>query len=236
MPHCSNPDHLYVTVDILILTEAEGKLNLLLSQRTHAPCQHQWALPGQFISISESAEDTVARLLEEMLPLPSYYSEQLYTFTLPGRDPRGRILSIAHLVIVPWKTLQPVLQQEGVPLKCFTIDSEGENILLRDEAGQPLAMDSLAFDHASIIRTGITRMQGKIEYTDIGFRFLHDPSAFSLSELQRIFEAVLGKTLDASNFRRFVRNRYEETGKIQTSDITQKKNKGRPAVLYKWHH
>ena len=107
-------DHLHVTVDLLILTEKEGKLMLLLSRRPHAPCEGQWALPGRFVALEESAEETAALLMEEMLPVRCFYTEQLYTFTQPKRDPRGRILSIAYLVIVPWQQLQPVLGQEGV--------------------------------------------------------------------------------------------------------------------------
>lgn len=229
-----NSKELQVTVDALILTACAGELRILLSRRPHPPYECLWALPGRFISPGESADAAVAGLLEEMLPVGQYYSEQLYTFTDPQRDPRGRVLSVAYLVIIPWRCLQGALDSSGVTLTSFSVRMEEGSVLLTDEDGARLPLDELAFDHAAMIRTGVLRLQGKIDYTDIGFRFLNDPGAFSLSELQSIFEAILGKRQDASNFRRFVRNRYEETGKIVSAAVTQRKGKGRPAQLYKW--
>jgi 8-oxo-dGTP diphosphatase len=78
----------------------------------------------------------------------------------------------------------------------------------------------------------VLRLRGKIDYTDVGFRFLNDLNAFSLSELQTVFEAVLGRKLDNSNFRRFIRNRYEETGRMVLTDHEDKQGRGRPAALY----
>ncbi|MBE5803058.1 MAG: NUDIX hydrolase [Clostridiales bacterium] len=229
-------DQLYVTVDILILTEKSGGLKLLLSQRPLPPAQGKWALPGRFVAQEESAEETVRELLAEMLPVRQYYSEQLYTFTQPGRDPRGRVLSVAYLVIVPWQRLQPALEQEGVTLKCFSVSTGESGFALTSPEGVPLSMEELAFDHFAIIRTGVARLQGKIDYTDIGFQFLNTPAAFPLSELQRVFEAVLGKAQDASNFRRFVRGRYEDSGKIAPAEVAPPRGKGRPATLYRWQN
>lgn len=226
-------DRLYVTVDILILTEKDGALQLLLSKRTHPPYEGSWALPGRFVALEESAEDAVRTLLQEMLPVQKAYQEQLFTFTDPKRDLRGRVISTAYLVIIPWEQLAPAMQDESVRLRCFRV-SNGEGALaLTGEDGQALNLSELAFDHAQIIRTGVTRLQGKIEYTDIGFRFLNDPEAFTLGEIQRVFEAVLEKTLDTSNFRRFMLNRYEETGRIEQTKREEKKKRGRPAVLYR---
>lgn len=228
------PDQIYVAVDAMILTENGGRLKLLLSRRPHEPCLHKWALPGRFIARDESAEAAVEKLLAEMLPVQAAYSEQLYTFTHPARDARGRILSIAYLVIVPWQQLEPVLHADTA-LRCFTVETALPGCPITDEEGLPLPLEDLAFDHGAIIRTGVARLQGKIDYTDIGFRFLNTPGAFSLSELQRIFEAVQGKAQDASNFRRFVRGRYEETKCISPLERAEKKGRGRPAVLYSWN-
>ena len=90
----------------------------------------------------------------------------------------------------------------------------------------------LAFDHGRIIDTGVQRLRGKIDYTDVGFRFLNDLNAFSLSELQTVFEAVQGKKLDNSNFRRAIRNRYEENGRLVQTAREDKQKRGRPALLY----
>ena len=90
----------------------------------------------------------------------------------------------------------------------------------------------LAFDHGKIIETGIRRLRGKIDYTEIGFRFLANMGAFSLSELQNVFEAVLGEKIDKSNFRRTIINRYEKTGKLKQTDLPVRRGQGRPAALY----
>ena len=91
----------------------------------------------------------------------------------------------------------------------------------------------LAFDHAEIVRTAVRRMRGKLNYTDLSFGFLNDPSAFSLTELRNIHEAILGHTLDIGNFRRTIKREYESTGRIVEKGL-EKGSVGRPAVLYSY--
>ena len=76
------------------------------------------------------------------------------------------------------------------------------------------------------------RLRGKIDHTAIGFRFLEDPQAFSLGELQTVFEAVLGEAADSSNFRRTILNRYARDGRLEQTD-QEKRARGRPAALYR---
>ena len=227
-----NHDQLYVTVDMLILTIRDGKLQLLLSRRTGAPYAGRWALPGRFVGLDESAETAVRKLLEEMLPVRDAFLEQLYTFSEVNRDPRGRVISTAYLVIVPPNKLDELPENTGTNFVRFEVKEEEEGLKLAGEDGTSLIGSDLAFDHGRIIETGVVRLQGKIDYTDVGFRFLNDLDAFSLGELQTVFEAVLGKKLDSSNFRRFIRNRYEETGRMVLTDREDKQKRGRPASLY----
>lgn len=216
------PHQLHIAVDLLILTAHDGKLELLLSQRTEPPYRGCWALPGRMVAMQESAEDSAAKLLTEMLPIPNVYTEQLYTFSSVGRDPRGRVISIAYLVIVPWKRLESLLAHPQ-QLRCFPITDEPGFI----EGG-------LAFDHAQIIRTGAARLRGKLNYTEVGFHFLDHPEAFSLGDLQLIYESVLGEKLDTSNFRRYILNRYEASGRIRQTESAKKQGRGRPAALYQY--
>ena len=227
-------DQLYVTVDMLILTVREGRLNLLLSRRTEPPYAGRWALPGRFVGHDESAETAVKRLLDEMLPVKEAFMEQLYTFTGVNRDPRGRVISTAYLVIVPQRQLEGILGSGLTPFRRFEVkaDEESETEFIA-ENGKALVSSDLAFDHGRIIETGINRLRGKIEYTDVGFRFLNDTEAFSLGELQTVYEAVLGKELDDSNFRRTIRRVYEETGLIIPTDREERTGRGRPAALYR---
>lgn len=98
--------------------------------------------------------------------------------------------------------------------------------------GSAITGADLAFDHETIIRTAVLRMRGKIGYTDLAFGFLEDPSAFTLTELRRIYEAVLGRALDIGNFRRTIKREYESTGKITERGL-EKGAVGRPAMLYR---
>lgn len=223
---------LYVTVDMLILTVRAGKLTLLLSKRKDAPYAGRWALPGRFVGLDESAETTVRKLLEEMLPVSDAFLEQLYTFSEVNRDPRGRVISAAYLVIVPQSRLDRLMQEERIPFSLFTVTLDTNGLRLAGEDGMQLIGSDLAFDHGRMIETGVIRLRGKIDYTDVGFRFLNDLDAFTLGELQTVFEAVQGKRLDSGNFRRFIRNRYEEPGQMIQIDRAGRQKRGRPAALY----
>ena len=221
-------DRLYVTVDALILTVREGRLYALLSRRKNPPFQGRWALPGRLVGLDEPVEATLDGLLAEMMPEGPRFYEQLYTFSDLNRDPRGRVISIAHLVAVP--------EAPSCGLTSFEIRLEGDALSLIAPGGGSLPGGELAFDHGGILATGVQRLRGKIDYTDIAFRFLNDPRAFTLGELQTAFEAVLEKTVDGSNFRRTIQSRYEETGRIVQTERTEsprKRGRGRPAAIYR---
>ena len=228
-----NEGQLYVTVDMLILTVREGKLTLLLSRRKSAPYAGRWALPGRFVGLDESAETTARKLLNEMLPVQDAFLEQLYTFSEVNRDPRGRVISTAYLVIIPRNSLEALPEETRNSFSRFEITKGVNGIRLNGEDGTVLIGSDLAFDHGRIIETGVTRLRGKIDYTEVGFHFLNDRNAFSLGELQTVFEAVQGKQLDKSNFRRTIRARYEEEGRIELTDRENGKRRGRPAQLYR---
>ena len=203
-------DRLHVAVDLLILTVKDGRLNLLLSKREHPPFAGFWALPGRMVAIDESAEIAANRLLGEMLPVREPFMEQLYTFTQADRDPRGRVISIAYLVIVPWGRLKGILEAGTTGFACFQAALGQDGLRLISDHGTIPGSAELAFDHARMIRTGLQRLR----------------------ELQTVFEAVLDDSLDSSNFRRFILNRYEKTGRLEQTEQAEKRGRGRPASLY----
>ena len=227
-------DQIYVTVDILALTILDGQLCLMLSRRKDAPFEGLLALPGRFIGQEESAETAVHRLMDEMIPVADLFMEQLYTFTDVNRDPRGRVISAAYLVIIPPQKLEEARLAGSLSVQPYRISTGSVPMRMTGEDGTTLTGGDLAFDHGRIIETGVQRLQGKIDYTDIGFRFLNSAGAFSLSELQTIYEAVLGTELDSSNFRRSILNRYERTGRLWQTAQEEKRGRGRPAVLYRF--
>ncbi len=227
-------DRIHVTVDILALTVREGKLCLMLSRRKDPPYEGRMALPGRFVGQEETAETAVCRLIDEMIPVADPFLEQLYTFTDVNRDPRGRVISAAYLVIVPPQKLKEAQGEKSFAVQPFRISTGTSPLRMTGEDGMTLTGGDLAFDHGRIIETGIQRLQGKIDYTDIGFRFLNNAGAFSLSELQMIYEAVLGTALDSSNFRRTIFKRYERSGRLRPTAQEEKSGRGRPAVLYRF--
>ena len=228
-------DRLYVAVDLMILTVRDGRLHLFLSRRGEKPFAGYPALPGRFVGLDETAETAVARLISEVLPVPEPFLEQLYTFADIDRDPRGRVVSIAYLAIVPWQKVRALQASGQTALRPFRVTpTEEGGLYLTGEDGETLSGSDLAFDHGRIVTTGIRRLRGKIDYTEIGFHFLTDRTAFSLGELQTVFEAVLGMPLDSSNFRRFILNRYEKSGRLRQTEQAEKKGRGRPAALYRF--
>ncbi len=228
------PGRIYVTVDILALTVLDGKLCLMLSRRREPPYEGLLALPGRFIGQAETAETAACRLINEMIPVADPYLEQLYTFTDVNRDPRGRVISAAYLVIVPARKLKEAQLEKSFAVRPYRISVGTGPLRITGEDGNTLTGGDLAFDHGRIIETGVQRLQGKIDYTDIGFRFLDNAGAFSMSELQMIYEAVLGTALDSSNFRRAVFKRYERNGHLRQTAQEEKCGRGRPAVLYRF--
>lgn len=250
--------HPSVTVDILLFTILEKKLHLLLIRRNMHPFLGKWAIPGGFLQMEESADEAAARKISEEAGVENVHLEQLYTFSAVNRDPRTRVISIAYLAAVPFGKLQfsagPGAEEaalfavsgiegesvsesperlSGSSQDGAVLSSADEELLLTGPGGEVLTGRDLAFDHASIIRCAVQRMRGKLNYTDLAFSFLEDPSAFTLSELRIIHEAILGRKLDIGNFRRTIKREYEAQGRITERRI-EKGAVGRPAMLYSY--
>lgn len=199
---------IFVTVDIVILTLREDDLQVLLVKRRNPPFEGRWAIPGGFVQPDESLEDAAARVLYEETGVRGVHIEQLFTFGTVDRDPRGRMVTVSYFALVP----APLVLQAG----SNTSDAAWKSVY---------ALPEMAFDHDEIVGYALKRLRYKLEYTAVGFRLL--PQAFTLSQLQRAYETVLGERLDKRNFRRRILQAQviEETGEMQSGD-------GRPAKLY----
>lgn len=189
-----------VTVDVLLFTIEDGRLKLLLIRRGEEPFAGVPALPGVFIRPDETPEAAAERAIREETGLTGIYLEQLYTFGAVDRDPRRRIISIAYMALVPREKLT------------FSAGARTRDAWLED--ADALLQDDrpLAFDHRAIIRTARTRLAGKVEYTDIAFHLAGEE--FTLPDLQRIFEILLGEKLYKANFRKKMAEKIEETGEM----------------------
>lgn len=205
-------ERLRLAVDVVIFSLRERDLKVLLIRRAHPPFKGRWAIPGGFVQADESLEAAARRELEEETGVRDVYLEQLYTFGDPGRDPRGRVISVAYVALVP----------------------EGVGARAGDDAAEAAwhsvyALPALAFDHDDILKYALRRLRYKLEYTSVGFELL--PDEFTLTELQAAYELVLGEKLDKRNFRR----RIAEAGVlVETSRFREGEGQGRPARLYRY--
>ncbi len=200
-----------VTVDIVIFALCDEDLRVLLIKRGHPPFEGMWAIPGGFVGIDESLEEAALRELREETSVEDVYLEQLYTFGDPGRDPRGRTITVTYFAIAPAGTLRPRAGDDAAEARWWSIYD----------------LPPLAFDHANILAYALQRLRYKLEYTAVGFELL--PETFTLSELQAAYEVVLGEKLDKRNFRRKILSAgvIEETGGYRSGE-------GRPAKLYRF--
>ncbi|HZN06277.1 MAG TPA: NUDIX domain-containing protein [Pyrinomonadaceae bacterium] len=172
-----------VTVDVVIFTIQDGVLKVLLVKRLVEPFIGQFAIPGGFVHEDEDLEEAALRELKEETGVADVYLEQLYSFGKPDRDPRGRVITVAYFALI----------SADRTLKAGTDAAEAAWFPMDD-------LPPLAFDHATILNYALERLRNKLEYTTVGFQLL--PEKFTLTELQEVYSAILGKKLDKRNFRR----------------------------------
>src|SRR5690349_2017517 len=173
-----------IAVDVLIFTVIAGDLKLALIRRGIEPFKGKWAIPGGFVLANETLEEAAQREVSEEAGVSGVYLEQLYTFGDPGRDPRRRIVSVAYFALAPADRIVLSASTDAADVAWFSVSR----------------LPELAFDHAEIARAGVDRLKGKLDYSGIALALL--PERFRLSDLQRVYEAILGRTLDKRNFRK----------------------------------
>ncbi len=173
-----------VTVDIVIFTIKDNDLKVLLVKRGIEPFKGKWAIPGGFVHLNESLEQAAERELKEETNVKEVYLEQLYSFGNVGRDPRGRVITIAYFALA---------NSDKINLKATTDVSEARWFLVSK-------LPELAFDHKKIMDYALKRLKWKFEYTTVAFSLLD--KKFTLSELQAIYEIVFNKKFDKRNFRK----------------------------------
>jgi 8-oxo-dGTP diphosphatase len=201
-----------VTVDVVILTVRDDRLEVLLIKRKRWPFGGMWAIPGGFVNMDESLEDAARRELGEETGVRDVYLEQLYTFGDPQRDPRMRVITVVYYALL-----------QADHLRIHAADDAA------DAAWFPMyGLPELAFDHRKILDYTLQRLRGKLEYTTIGFQLLADE--FTLSELQAVYEAILNRPLDKRNFRR----KILQTGILEATTHTRREGQHRPARLYRF--
>jgi len=190
-----------VAVDCVIfgLDLDDNTLKVVLVERGLEPFAGKWAIPGGFVRKGESLDEAAMRELREETGIDEVFLEQLYTFGGPGRDPRGWVISVAYYALVSPDKHSIVAATDARRAQWFPANR----------------LPRLAFDHTSILEIALERLRGKLTYAPIGFELL--PEKFTIKQLQRLYEIVLGRTLDNRNFRKkiFSMNVLRELDEMQ---------------------
>lgn len=199
-----------VATDTVIFTLKDNKLQALLIKMKKSPYRDDWAVPGGMIKPREAVDDAAKRILKEKAGIKDVYLEQLYTFGKVNRDPFGRVVSVAYFALIPSDNLSLKTTKEYGDIRWFSVNK----------------LPRLAYDHETIIHCAVKRLQNKLSYSNIVYSLL--PDEFTLGEIQKTYEIILGKKLDKRNFRKklFSLNLVRSIGKEKRGMAN------RPAALY----
>lgn len=201
-----------ISVDSVIFGFIEGKLKVALVKRKKPPFVGLWAIPGGFMEEGETVEDTALRELHEETGIKDVYLEQFGVYSKPGRDPRGPTITVALFAL---------------------INAERSHLVATEDAEQAkwwpaYEVPKLAFDHDRIYENSLDALRRAIKTRPLAFELL--PVAFTLSQLQELYEQVYGVAIDKRNFRK-------KALKMDFIRSTGKQTKGgrhRPALLYRY--
>ena len=177
------------------------------------PFKNQWAIPGGFVLEGESLEQAVERELLEETGIKVNYLEQLYTFGVPERDPRKRIVTVAYFGLVRQSNFQLHAATDAIDAQWFLVDE----------------LPELAFDHAQILDTAIQRLRAKISYEPIGFELLDEK--FPFSDLHHLYETVKGQQIDRRNFRK----KFLQLNILEELEEKTGGGRGRPGSIYRFN-
>ena len=200
------PLHRDIAVLVVIFTLDAGRLHVLLVRRSAEPSKGYWSLPGGLLAPDETMDQAAVRKLDNETGVTDVFLEQLYTFC--DLDGRGSIAA-AYFALVDSGTAHLARRRAWLP------------------AWHPVdGLPELAFDNRRVIDYAFQRLRAKLEYSNVAYSLL--PAEFTLSQLQRAYEAILGRPLDKRNFRK----RMLSLGIIEATGRTQTEGRHRPAQLY----
>lgn len=200
-----------ITVDCVIFGYNEKRLDVLLIKRDSEPEAGKWALPGGFMEKNETTDESAQRVLKKMTGVSNSFMEQFYVFSEHKRNPMGRVVTIGYYALVDPSLYELKPSWHASDAKWFDTNK----------------LPKLAFDHSDIVNKALLTLKKEVKLKPIGFELL--PKKFTLSELQNLYEVVVGKTLDRRNFRK----------KLKAMDILKELNEvkegaHRPAKLFKF--
>ena len=209
--YCYKYPHPAVTADCVIFGFDGINIKVLLIQRGIEPYKGKWAFPGGFMNMDETAEQCARRELEEETGLKDVTVEQFYTFTDVNRDPRERVITVAHYALVKLSEVKG--GDDAEKAQWFSLDE----------------IPSLAFDHELIFRKALKVLKERICFEPIGFELL--PEIFKMSELQNLYEAILEVKFDRRNFYK----KMTKLGILKESEIRAEGTSRRIPVMYRFN-
>ncbi len=209
--YCYKYPHPAVTTDCVIFGFDGSELQVLLIERGIEPFKGKWAFPGGFLNMDETAGEGAMRELKEETGLENAYIEQFNTYSEPGRDPRERVITIAHYALVRIQEVKG--GDDAAKAQWFPIDE----------------VPQLAFDHDKILRDAMRKLRERIHFEPIGFELL--PEKFTMRELQILYESILGVKFDRRNFAKKMMH-YELLNQL---DETARPTAKRDALLYSFN-
>jgi 8-oxo-dGTP diphosphatase len=209
--YCYKYPHPAVTSDCVIFGFDGVAIKVLLIQRGIEPYKDKWAFPGGFMQIDETVEECAKRELEEETGLKTTSVEQLYTFSDVNRDPRERVITIAHYALVRLEEVKG--GDDAMSAQWFAMNE----------------IPSLAFDHDRILRMAVNRLKERICFEPIGFELL--PEIFTMSALQNLYEAILEMKFDRRNFY----NKMLKLGILSEAEERPKNASRRTPIKYRFN-
>ena len=198
-----------VAVDCIIFGFEENKLKLLVGKRQLNPGRGEWSLSGGFVAPDEDLDEAANRVLFELTGLKNLYMKQVGTFGAVRRDPGERVISVAYCALINVKDYDPILQQEHQVQWVNLID-----------------MPRLYSDHNEMVSRALALLRRHLSTEPLSFNLL--PNLFTLTQLQHVYEAILGEEIDKRNFRK----RIKSIDFIEKTEYIDKVTSKRGAVLY----
>ena len=202
----------YVSVDCIRFGFDKGSLKLLLLKRNFEPAKGQWSLMGGFVQKNESVDEAAQRVLKELTGLENVYMEQVGTYGEIHRDPGERVISVAYSALI-------------------NINEYDKELVARYNASwtDMNAIPPLIFDHHDMVERALAWIRKKASSEPVGFELL--PELFTLTQLQSLYEAIYGKSIDKRNFRKQI----AMMDYIEKTDLIDKTGSKRGAALYRFN-
>ncbi len=205
-------DKMLLTADAVIFTIKENNLMILLIKRGKNPFKEMYALPGGFANSNETSEQGCLRELKEETGIQNIFLKKLFVYDAINRDPRDRVITVSFLALIDYQRFKVEANTDAMEAQWFDVS----------------ALPPLAFDHSQIIQDALNELKYEIQVSNIAYQVL--PQKFTLTHMQKAYEAILNTILDKRNFRK----KIKELGILKSLNESIMEGAHRPAQLFRF--